>query len=38
VLAGEVHLELRIVNAITCELLRELTVNPDKDYQPRNPK
>jgi transposase InsO family protein len=31
-------LEVRIVNAITGELLRELTINPDKDYQPRNPK
>jgi len=31
-------LEVRIVNAITGELLRELTINPDKDYQPRTPK
>ena len=28
-------LEVRIVNAITGELLRELTINPDRDYQPR---
>jgi transposase InsO family protein len=31
-------LEVRIVNTITGELLRELTINPDKDYQPRSPK
>jgi transposase InsO family protein len=31
-------LEVRIINAITGELLRELTINPAKDYQPRNPK
>jgi transposase InsO family protein len=31
-------LEVRVVNAITGELLRELTINPDRDYQPRNPK
>lgn len=31
-------LEVRIVNAITGELLRELTIDPNKDYQPRNPK
>ena len=31
-------LEVRIVNAITGELLRELTINPALDYQPRNPK
>lgn len=30
-------LEIRIVNAATGELLRELTLNPDKDYQPLNP-
>ena len=29
-------LHVRIVNAITGELLRELTINPDRDYQPRN--
>lgn len=32
------HLEVRVVNAITGELLRELTIDPDRDYQPRNPK
>ena len=31
-------LEVRVVNAITGELLRELTIDPDKDYQPRTPK
>ena len=31
-------LEVRIVNAVTGELLRELTINPDKDYQPRTLK
>jgi hypothetical protein len=31
-------LEVRVVNAITGELLRELTINPDRDYQPRTPK
>lgn len=31
-------LEVRIVNAITGELLRELTIDPSKDYQPRTPK
>jgi hypothetical protein len=29
-------LDIRIVNAITGELLRELTVDPSRDYQPRN--
>jgi hypothetical protein len=29
-------LHVRVVNAITGELLRELTINPDRDYQPRN--
>ena len=28
-------LNVRIVNAITGELLRELTIDLDKDYQPR---
>jgi hypothetical protein len=28
-------LEVRIVNAVTGELLRELTINPERDYQPR---
>jgi transposase InsO family protein len=31
-------LEVRVVNAITGELLRELTIDPSKDYQPRTPK
>lgn len=31
-------LEVRVVNAITGELLRELTIDPAKDYQPRTPK
>ena len=31
-------LQVRIVNAITSELLRELTINPALDYQPRTPK
>jgi transposase InsO family protein len=31
-------LDVRIVNAATGELLRELTINPSKDYQPRNPQ
>lgn len=30
-------LKIRIVNAVTGELLRELTLNPDKDYQPQTP-
>jgi len=28
-------LDVRIINAATGELLRELTINPDTDYQPR---
>lgn len=28
-------LDVRVVNATTGELLRELTINPDRDYQPR---
>jgi len=31
-------LQVRIVNAVTGELLRELTIDPSKDYQPRTPK
>jgi transposase InsO family protein len=31
-------LEVRIVNAITGELLRELTIDPARDYQPHRPK
>ena len=29
-------LNIRIVNAVTGELLRELKLNPDRDYQPQN--
>jgi len=31
-------LNVRVVNAITGELLRELTIDPSKDYHPRTPK
>ena len=31
-------LNVRVVNAITGELLRELTIDPSKDYQPRTQK
>jgi hypothetical protein len=31
-------LQVRVVNAFTFELLRELTINIDRDYQPRNSK
>jgi transposase InsO family protein len=31
-------LHVRVVNTITGELLTELTIDPDKDYQPRTPK
>jgi transposase InsO family protein len=31
-------LDVRIINAITGEILRELTIDTNKDYQPRNPK
>ena len=31
-------LDVRIINAATGELLRELTIDPDHDYQPRTPK
>jgi transposase InsO family protein len=31
-------LDVRVINAITGELLRELTINTDRDYQPRTPK
>jgi hypothetical protein len=31
-------LDVRIVNAITGELLRELTINPALNYQPQNPQ
>jgi hypothetical protein len=31
-------LQVRIIDAITGELLRELTINPALDYQPKNPQ
>jgi Integrase core domain len=31
-------LNVRVVDATTGELLRELTINPHRDYQPRGPK
>jgi hypothetical protein len=31
-------LDVRVINAATGELLRELTINPAMDYQPRTPK
>jgi len=31
-------LDIRVVNAVTGELLRHLTLNPDIDYQPQNTK
>ena len=31
-------LHVRVINAATGELLRELTINPDRDYQPRTQK
>jgi transposase InsO family protein len=31
-------LEVRVINAITGELLRELTLDTTRDYQPQNPK
>jgi len=34
-LQGLQVLEIRVINAITGELLRELTLNPNQDYQPR---
>ena len=27
-------LDVRVINAATGELLRELTIDPDRDYQP----
>ncbi|MGL5824289.1 MAG: hypothetical protein ACRCYU_05545 [Nocardioides sp.] len=30
--------DVRVVNAATGELLRELTIDTTRDYQPRNPK
>ena len=32
------NLDLRVISAITGELLRELKIDPSKDYQPRTPK
>lgn len=32
------NLDVRVVNATTGELLRELTINPHRDYQPRSKK
>jgi hypothetical protein len=31
-------LDVRVVNSITGELFRELTIDTDRDYQPRNAK
>ena len=31
-------LDIRVINAITGELLRELTLDPTRDYQPRKPR
>jgi hypothetical protein len=31
-------LDIRVVNATTAELPRELALNPDRDYQPQQPK
>jgi hypothetical protein len=36
VIALIADLDIRIVNAVTGELLRHLTLNPDIDYQPQN--
>jgi transposase InsO family protein len=38
VIALIADLDIRVINAITGELLRELTLNPDIDYQPQNTK
>nr|WP_241681413.1 integrase core domain-containing protein [Pseudactinotalea terrae] len=35
-LAQDLH--VRVINASTGEILRELTINPDRDYQPQPPK
>src|SRR6478752_133065 len=32
------NLDVRVINAITGELLRELTIDTTRDYQPRTPK
>ena len=34
--ADSPKLNIRVINAATGEILRELTLNPDKDYQPQN--
>ncbi len=31
-------LQIRVVNAVTGELLRELTLDPTRDYQPQEPR
>jgi hypothetical protein len=31
-------LDVRIIDAVTGELLRDLTIDPHQDYQPRTPK
>ncbi|MEO8107766.1 MAG: hypothetical protein ABI720_10665 [Actinomycetes bacterium] len=31
-------LDVRVINAVTGELLRELTIDPDRDYQPKKQK
>jgi hypothetical protein len=31
-------LDIRVVNALTGELLRELTLDPSRDYQPQRPR
>ena len=38
VIALIADLDIRVVNAVTGELLRHLTLNPDIDYQPQTPK
>jgi transposase InsO family protein len=38
VIALIADLDIRVINAITGELLRHLTLNPDIDYQPQNTK
>lgn len=36
ILAQDLH--VTIINATTGQILRELTINPDRDYQPQSPK
>jgi hypothetical protein len=38
VIGGQLSMRLPTVNAITGGLLRELTIDPSTDYQPRTPK